>query len=224
MIRRDTVHRVRRRPPARPHRGPCSTGGRGGTRRRRGGAARAVAVGAPTDWDPEVGEALPLARPSPPPASRRGRRNAVAAVVDVPEDAGVYTRWRAGWAATCTAGGMASHGRGRAPETSEVAWSLHPRPTSARRSASSHQRLRRAPSSRGGVPWRRGEPAGGWRTDLSPASSAEVPGGREVLDREDLLAPGAPAVVLLTVGARRQDRRADATAVVPVEVVHHVLA
>jgi uncharacterized protein (TIGR03086 family) len=58
----------------------------------------AVAVGAPTDWDPEVGEAmLPLAHTILP-AEPRGEAvgNAFAAVVDVPEDAGVYTRL-AGW-------------------------------------------------------------------------------------------------------------------------------
>ncbi|MDB5065144.1 MAG: hypothetical protein JWM18_1578 [Chloroflexi bacterium] len=58
----------------------------------------AVAIGAPTEWDPEVGEALlPLAH-SILPADIRGEPigNSFAAVVDVPEDAGVYTRL-AGW-------------------------------------------------------------------------------------------------------------------------------
>jgi uncharacterized protein (TIGR03086 family) len=58
----------------------------------------AVAIGAPTEWDPEVGEALlPLAHTILP-ADIRGEPigNSFAAVVDVPEDAGVYTRL-AGW-------------------------------------------------------------------------------------------------------------------------------
>jgi uncharacterized protein (TIGR03086 family) len=58
----------------------------------------AVAIGAPTDWDPEVGEAvLPLAHTILP-ADLRGEAvgNAFAAVVEVPESAGVYTRL-AGW-------------------------------------------------------------------------------------------------------------------------------
>jgi hypothetical protein len=56
-----------------------------------------------------------------------------------------------------------------------------------------------------------------------PASSAEISGRHEVLDREYLLTPGALAEMLLTVGARRKDRLADATPVVTVEVVHHGL-
>jgi uncharacterized protein (TIGR03086 family) len=58
----------------------------------------AAAIGAPTDWDPAVGEALlPLAHTILP-AEPRGEPigNAFAAVVDVPGDAGVYTRL-AGW-------------------------------------------------------------------------------------------------------------------------------
>jgi uncharacterized protein (TIGR03086 family) len=58
----------------------------------------AVAIGAPTGWDPELGEALlPLAHTILP-ADVRGEPigNSFAAVVDVPEDADVYTRL-AGW-------------------------------------------------------------------------------------------------------------------------------
>jgi uncharacterized protein (TIGR03086 family) len=58
----------------------------------------AVAIGATTDWDPEVGEAmLPFAH-SILPADIRGEPigNSFAAVVEVPESAGVYTRL-AGW-------------------------------------------------------------------------------------------------------------------------------
>jgi uncharacterized protein (TIGR03086 family) len=57
-----------------------------------------VAIGAPTDWDAEIGEALlPLAHTILP-ADIRGEPigNSFAAVVDVPEDADVYTRL-AGW-------------------------------------------------------------------------------------------------------------------------------
>jgi uncharacterized protein (TIGR03086 family) len=58
----------------------------------------AAAIGAQVDWDPAVGEAmLPLAH-SILPADSRGEPigNTFAAVVDVPESAGVYTRL-AGW-------------------------------------------------------------------------------------------------------------------------------
>jgi uncharacterized protein (TIGR03086 family) len=58
----------------------------------------AVAIGASVDWAPEVGEAmLPLAHTILP-AEPRGEAvgNAFAAVVEVPESAGVYTRL-AGW-------------------------------------------------------------------------------------------------------------------------------